>query len=486
MNGDKKGKTARIFLEIGRYFALVLFGLLLLAALMTFSTHPVNALLMLVLLLVGILIALPQYNSWSKKLIPLSIGKKILILCAILFLVVLIIPSEESETHVQQEEVVLAQSSPEELIESYVALLSSNSQSERINNYEQRTALADGFAKELLEHQRDYDREMLVVARELRSSCRELQSLIGENFCGDTPDEVVSGFNTRTVTLNADISSVETVDGDTLVTIQYNRTMVFLGNSTSQSSELTFVVEKINDLWYIVDYVSNNTRDSSHVDLVEYRREIDSLREEDILVFVNTLVARAKYEQQLSTTVRAEIARVVGEPRILDVQVGFLSPTSNEVGVKVHTLHRKEFLGDDYLIVARDSTRIYERSFGAADTITSVEVHVSEEVTDAYGHDQLEFLAKTHMTRETHTRINWDGFAHERLAEVTPFAFYGDSLYKSLIDLQASLNAYESVSSQYRLADMGAPASLCADAQAQCRAYGECETIDVLKSLGTC
>ncbi len=482
---NKKSGLSNFLKTGGRIIAYILFGIIALIALFTFSVKSFFALLLAGL---GIFIALPLFNVFTekkfKKKIP-TLGK-IIALIVIFYISVLLLSTSENDTSTT-DELNLEDMNAENVLDSYLGYLNYKGVNELLVNNLKRQQLSSGVVKNQLEANYNYMKELKSIFDDLKKTCDEVKQL-GADACGDTVSSLSlsTGLNNSATLLSKNIIE----QTDELVKIEVENKIISFSNNekTETTRKIIYLLKKEDKVWKVNDYIDDNKLLSATLNLTESQKE-DEKRLEEIRSSFDKLkkpIEDLKKIYQIVGNLKTKVRNALPENKIINFDFDLYNNQTDKFVIEITYYYKEQWLVDDYLGFMGDATKIYQAIFTNSNQIMQVQITAKQKYKDDYGNEQEKFLGRSLMTKSTADKINWANFESSKLDQIAQVAYYGDSFYKDLKDLQGQLESWQSVPS-YSSGGFGyLPSSICSDAKSQCQAYGECDTLDMLKSQGMC
>jgi len=375
-----------------------------------------------------------------------------------------------TKTEKVSETINLEDMTSEEILNEYLALQSYENLQQRINNYEKMIKFTDGFLKELSQLSLDFLKKLKDSCDKANHYCKGIE-VIGKKSLNC--ESCYGGKN------QYEVKSVNIIN-------ESNEEIIFEVSfiENNQENSTNYKLKKIDNIWKIIDADTGRGWVSQTINLDEieaiYRNL--SIEAEKVVIQLKEIYDDAREQQQIINGISNAILSVIDEERIISVNLERSENDPNKYVFSITYYFKDIWLADNYLQVMSDSSDIFKAIFPISPKIYQVQITVKEKYKDDYGYTQERYLARTMMNRDTYRRVNWDGFKSSNLDKVTSVAYYGDSFYKSLKDLQDTLESWETTPSigGYQTIE-GAPADLCSDVKNECLEYGACDTYELLK-----
>lgn len=465
----------------GRILAYIVFGFIVLIALFTFSGKSFIALILAGL---GIFIALPKFNSFTQKKFKktLPTWAKIISLIVIFYIAVMLLGGSEDSG--SSNEVNLKGLNAEEVLGNYLDLLNYNGVNELLSNNLQRQKLSSGIVEEQLKLDYDYMGGLKAIFDDLQKSCNEAKQM-GYDACGDA---VSSSLSTSTSAELLSKEVTEETESETKIAVKNKVTSFSNNEKTETVRDITYILKKTDKVWQVSDIIDEDGKLLSETLNVEKRKQDDEKRLSELKASFEELkkpIEEMKGIYQLAGNLKAKVQSSLPDNQIISFDFGSYNNQTDKFVIGVTYHFKEQWLVDDYLGFLGDASKIYKAIFTSSNKIMQVQITAKQKYKDNYGKEQEKFLGRSLMTKATADKISWEGFESSSLDKITSVSFYGDSFYKDLTDLQNDLENWQSVPS-YGGGFGSLPASVCSDAKTQCQAYGECDTLDMLKSQGMC
>ena len=466
----------------GRILAYVIFGFIALIALFTFSGKSFFALL---LASFGIFIALPKFNSFTQKKFKktLPTWTKVIILIVIFYIAVMLLGGSETST---PDELNLEDMSAEEVLESYLNKLNYNSVDELLSTNLQRQELSSGIVKENLILGYNYRKSLKNEYDELKKLCDKLKKL-GSDFCVDSIYPVVAIKETNSMELLSK-PIIEEKEDEVRISVKFKVTNYKNNKSTEVLRDMIYILRRENGVWQVNDFIDEESKLLSETLDVEKQKKDDADQLEEIRAIFDKLkkpIEQIKEAYELAGNLQTKVKTSLPNNEIISFDFNGYNNQTGKYVIGVTYYFKDQMLVDDYLGFLGDAAKIYKAIFTNSNQIMQVQITAKQKYKDDYGKVQEKFLGRSLMKKATADKISWEGFESSSLDKIASVSFYGDSFYKDLTDLQNDLDNWQSVPS-YGGGFGSLPSSVCSDAKSQCQAYGECDTLDMLKSQGMC
>jgi hypothetical protein len=468
----------------GRGVAFFIFGVIIIVSLFSLSFMGFIVILLSVL---GIIVALPNFNKLTKKKFKkvFPTWSKVLTIIVIFFLAVMLL-GNDSDKQEQPKELNLKSMSSEQVLDNYLDLLNYNGVNELLSNNLQRQKLSSGTVKENLALDYNYRRSLQKEFEDLQDLCNQLKQL-GSDACNGGIYDLLTLKETNTMKL----ISTEVVDEsktEAKIRVKFNVVNENGKNSTKVNRDITYILKKEDKVWKVDNYMDDDGKLlSEKLDIEKQKEDYQKSLEEMKSIFseLKKPIGQMKGIYQLAGNLQTKVQNALPDNRIIDFDFGSYNNQTDKFVIGVTYYFKEQWLVDDYLGFLGDAEKIYKAIFTNSNQIMQVQITAKQKYKDDYGKEQEKFLGRSLMTKTTADKISWEGFESSSLDKIASVSFYGDSFYKELTDLQNDLDNWQSVPN-YGGGFGSLPSSVCSDAKSQCQAYGECDTLDMLKSQGMC
>src|SRR3989338_4600499 len=470
---------------IGRGIAFFTFGIVILVGLFSLSFRGFIAILLAAF---GIIVALPNFNKLTKKKFKkvFPTWSKVLTIVVIFILAVMLL-SSDSDKQEQPKELNLKSMSSEQVLDNYLDLLNYNGVNELLSNNLQRQKLSSGIVEENLVLDYDYRQSLQKEFEDLQNLCNQLKQL-GSDFCNDGIYDLLSQRETNTMELFS-LEVTEESETEVKTRAKFNVVTENDRNSTEVKRDITYILKKEDKVWKVNDYIDDDGKLLSEKLNVEkqkedYKKSLEKMR--SLFSELKKPLEDVKNIYQLAGNLKAKVQSSLPDNQIISFDFGSYNNQTDKFVLEITYYFKEQWLVDDYLGFMGDAAKIYQAIFTNSNQIMQVQITAKQKYNDDYGNEQEKFLGRSLMTKSTADKINWASFESSKLDQIAEVAYYGDSFYKDLKDLQGQLESWQSVPS-YSGGEFGyLPSSICSDAKSQCQAYGECDTLDMLRSQGMC
>jgi len=493
---DLKTKGINVLKNVLRGVAILFFGVIILAGLVSFSF---GSFLSIIISGLAIFIALPYFNRFTQQKFKYCLptwGKAIVLI--ILFFVALSLIGDSDKTNtstipVQEEKINLKELTAEEVLDKYLSYFNYKGISDRLNKIKSEKQLASGTILKSLETYESYLAQRNVLNSDWINTCNQAKNIFKQDVCGNITQNLNrwNNFERKFEVLSKSI--VEESEDTIKIKVEHNTIFDNTFQINETLGETTYILKKENENWKINDLIDNTGKLFSDTEELEKGKTEDNKaiqEEREAYQKIKEIVDKAIQEQQqlnqfkskLSTTINA----IIPSERIISIDLGNYNNQTDKYVISITYYFKDVWLADNYLQVMSDASDIFKVVFPVNSKIYQVQTTVKEKYKDNYGNTQERYLARTSMNRETYSKINWQGFESSKLSNIANVNFYGDSIYKDLKDLEDKSKQWQSVPSGGFPMIEGAPTSLCDDVEEQCSTYGECDTYEMLKSQGMC
>lgn len=476
----------------GRVIAYILFGIIALIALFTFSVKSLFALLLAGL---GVFIALPLFNSFIEKKFKMKIPAFGKILALFILFTTTIILLSDSETPTKTlDDSDLEEMGAEEVLETYLSFFNYKGVSDRLDKINSEKKIASGPILELLQVDEDYLTEFKSIYTDEIRMCDEEKRMLGEDVCGEKFRDVLNAWEisyTRYFEIQSKNILEETPES---VKIKVKHKVVYdtTFKKSEETGETTYILKKDGKIWKINDVIDDkgvlfsesfnakNSRQENQEALNEIKESYNEFKKifekiKEVYVLRENLINKVKVS--------------VPEISLISFELGNYNNQTGKYVVSIVYYYKREWLVDDYLGFMGDASKMYKTIFPANSNVLLVQLTAKQKYKNNYGTTEEKFLARSLMDKVTADKINWVGFESGNLDKVTSVEFYGDSFYKDLVDLRSSLDNWQNLPSVGGIGISGIggiPSSVCGDAKEQCQRYGECDLLSMMESQGMC
>ncbi len=482
---------------VGRVIAIIFFGFVIIVALSSFSFMSLLSILISAL---SIFIALPYFNKFAKQKFNYRIPTwiKVITLIVLFFVAISLIEdskkaSELPDTLAEEEKLNLKEMTPEQVLDKYISYFNYKGISDRLNKISFEKQLASGIILESLETDESYLTKRKLLNSDWMKTCNQAKTIFKQDVCGNITQNLNRWNNIKREFEVLSKETIEETDNTIKIKVKHKTTFDNTFQINETIGESTYILKKQGDYWKINDLIEESGKLFSETANLEKRRQDDDnsiQKERETYQKIKEVVDKAIEEQQQFNQFKSKLSNainsIIPNDRIISIDLGNYNNQTDEYVVSITYYFKDVWLVDNYLQVMSDASDIFKAVFPVNSKIYQVQTTVKEKYTDDYGHPQERYLARTSMNRETYTKINWEGFESSKLDRIANVAFYGDSIYKDLKELEDATKQWQNVPSGGFPIIEGAPASLCDDVKEQCSIYGECETYEMLKSQGTC
>lgn len=481
---------------VGRVIAIIFFSVVIIVALFSFSF---TSFLSIIISALAIFVALPYFNKFTKQKFKYRFPTwiKVISLIVLFFIAISLIGDSEKTykepTSVAEEELNLKDMTAEEVLDKYISYFDYRGISDRLNKIKSEKQLASGVILKSLETDESYLTQRTSLNSDWINTCNQAKNIFKQNVCGNITQNLNRWNN---IERNFEILSKDVIEetGD-IVKIKVEHKTLF--DNTFQVNETlgesTYILKKQDENWKVNDLIDDSGKLFSETEELEKRKSDNdkALQEEqESYKKIKEIVDKAIQEQQQLNQFKSKLSTaingVIPSERVISIDLGNYDNQTDKYVVSITYYFKDVWLADNYLQVMSDASDIFKVVFPVNSKIYQVQTTVKEKYNDDYGHTQERYLARTSIDRATYTKINWEGFKSSNLDSIAYVAFYGDSIYKYLKELEDTSKRWQSVPSSGFPMIEGAPASLCDDVKEQCNIYGECDTYEMLKSQGIC
>ncbi len=477
----------------GRIIIYFFFGIIVLIALVAFSVKSFFALLLAGL---GIFIASPSFNSFTEKRLKrkIPVWGKVIALIVLFYISVMLSSNSENSSnvnfpHTGIDELDLKGMSAEKVLDNYLGFLNYKRIGELLVNNLKRQKLSSGVVKDQLEADYNYMTELRSIFYDLKKACDEAKQLVAD-ACDDQVISSLSlstGFNNSITILSKNI--IEQTDDLVKIKVESKIIGFSFNEKTETTRKTTYLLKKEDNVWKINDYIDEDNKLLSATLNLQERKKNDEQRLEKIrtsFAELKKLIEDLKKIYLLIGNLKTNVQNVLPNNKIINFDFDGYNNQTDKFVIEITYYFKEQWLVDDYLGFSDDATKIYKAIFTNSNQIMQVQITAKQKYNDNYGNEQEKFLGRSLMEKSTADKINWGSFDSSKLDQITQVAYYGDSFYKDLKDLQNQLESWQSIPS-YGGGGFGyLPSSICTDAESQCQEYGECDTLEILKSQGMC
>jgi len=383
--------------------------------------------------------------------------------------------------------------SAEEVLNMYISNIGFNGISDRLEKAKLKKPLARGIVLKSLENTETFATQIISMDSDWEDLCNQMKVVLKQNDCGSVGR--ASSIFKNWVETNEILSQTVVEENEEImkVKIRYKNTRKLNFEENEILVEDIVILTKKEDGWKVSDFVNESGKLFSETnELEKTKANFDNMLEilrEGYLTQKATIDKYQKEQQQINLFEKQlsdAITNVMPAERVINAQIDSYNNQTDKYVISITYYFKDEFLADDYLRVMKDSSNFFESVFPISLKIYQVQTTVVEKYNDDYGNQGEKYLARTSMNRRTYNKINWDNFESNKLRNIANVIFFGDSIYKSLKDIEDVSQKWQNVYTEGFLGIGGLSPSLCNDAKEDCAIDGDCDTYKLLNSQGIC